>query len=257
MKKCSVLTFIFGKGYEKLHEPLHPDPEVEYVLVTDDKSLKSNVWKITYDDSLEGLTGFEKCFRVRYNAFKYCTTSICMTVDGSIAVNKFPQQLYDKFQDGKYDICLMPHPLWADFQTEYSAWIKMRNYPIENARRFFEFLSRARYDLSYKSLFQLCFSIKRKCKTTSDIDSMTFSLLKYLSTTSQFERLDQTVFSFVMNRYFSNLKVLPVSEQILRSDCMTWYWHNTDKPNMNIFYDIDKPDMKYMFNREVECIYLK
>ena len=52
------------------------------------------------------------------------------------------------------------------------------------------------------------------------------------------------------------MKVLPVSEQVVRSDYMTWYWHNTDKPNMNIFYDISKPDMKYVFNKEVECMYI-
>lgn len=59
-----------------------------------------------------------------------------------------------------------------------------------------------------------------------------------------------------MNRYFCDLKVLPVSEQVVRSQYMTWYWHNTDKPNMNIFYDINKPDMKYVFNKEVECMYI-
>ena len=255
-KKCSVLTFIFGKGYEKLHEPKCPDPDVEYVLVTDDRDLKSDVWKIVYDMSFEGMSGFEKCFRTRYNVFNYCSTDVCMTVDGSIAVDKFPWPLYNKFQEGNYDICLMPHPLWADFQTEYNAWIRMRNYPVANARRFFEFLTKAKYNLEYKSLFQLCFSMKRKSKATSDIDNMTFSLLKYLSTEDQFERLDQTVFSFVMNRYFCDLKVLPVSEQVVRSDYMTWYWHNTDKPNMNIFYDISKPDMKYVFNKEVECMYI-
>lgn len=84
------------------------------------------------------------------------------------------------------------------------------------------------------------------------------SLLKYLSISQEsFERLDQTVFSFVINRYFSNLKVLPVSEQIVRSYALTWFWHKSNNKNMNIFYDISKPDMKWMFNNQVECIYLK
>lgn len=87
---------------------------------------------------------------------------------------------------------------------------------------------------------------------------MTMALLKYLSINQdKFERLDQTVFSFVMNRYFSHLKVLPVSEQIVRSCALTWYWHNSMNKNMNVFYDINKPDIKWMFNKEVECMYLK
>ena len=60
-----------------------------------------------------------------------------------------------------------------------------------------------------------------------------------------------------MNRYFSNLKVLPVSEQIVRSYALTWYWHKSSNKNMNVFYDINKPDMKFVFNKEMECMYLK
>lgn len=114
------------------------------------------------------------------------------------------------------------------------------------------------YDVKYKGLFQLCFSIKRRGKTTDDIDGMTFSFLKYLSGPGRFERLDQTVFTFVMNRYFNVLKVLPVSEQIYHDNpYFQWYWHGSDNPNNNIFYDIRKPDIKYVFDREVECVYLK
>ena len=57
--------------------------------------------------------------------------------------------------------------------------------------------------------------------------------------------------------WFYDKKILPVSEQILRSDYMTWFWHRSNNKNMNIFYDINKPDMKWMFNKQVECMYLK
>lgn len=66
----------------------------------------------------------------------------------------------------------------------------MRNYPFERAQNFFNFLNKAHYDIEYYGLFQLCFSIKRRTKITSDIDSMTFALIKYLSSETEFERLD-------------------------------------------------------------------
>lgn len=59
-----------------------------------------------------------------------------------------------------------------------------------------------------------------------------------------------------MNTFFSSMKVLPVSEQIVRSSAVQWYWHNSDKPNMNIGYDMHREDKKFMFNREVTCMYL-
>lgn len=52
------------------------------------------------------------------------------------------------------------------------------------------------------------------------------------------------------------MKVLPVSEQVVRSSAIQWYWHNSDKPNMNIGYDMSREDKKFMFNREVTCMYL-
>ena len=257
--KYTILSFIIGKNYELLHEIVNKQNDVEYILVTDDKELKSNTWNIVYDeDLLKYQSGFERCFAIRYNVFKYCSTDICVTIDGSIEVSGSLDKLIETFNVGKYDICLMPHPIWADFISEYQAWIRMRNYPKENAQLFFKLLSDAKYDCSYKSLFQLCFSIKRNTKTTAAIDSMTMSLLKYLSISQEsFERLDQTVFSFVINRYFSNLKVLPVSEQIVRSYALTWFWQKTNNKNMDIFYDISKPDIKWMFNNQVECMYLK
>ena len=67
MKKYSVLTFIIGKGYEKVHEIENMQDDVEYLLVTDDPDLKSNTWKVTYDEDLLSFkTPFERCFRVRY-----------------------------------------------------------------------------------------------------------------------------------------------------------------------------------------------
>lgn len=64
------------------------------------------------------------------------------------------------------------------------------------------------------------------------------------------------MYSFVLNKWFSDIKVLPVSEQILRSDYMTWYWHKSVKKNENWFMTPGKPDYKFVFNKQVECVQL-
>lgn len=87
MHKYSILTFIIGKGYEKVHEIVNKQDDVEYLLITDDSDLKSSTWKVIYDDNLmQYKTPFERCFRIRYNVFKYCNTDICITVDGSMHI---------------------------------------------------------------------------------------------------------------------------------------------------------------------------
>ena len=45
MKKYSILTFNFG-NYEVFREPEAVDENCEYVYVTDNPNLKSNIWKI-------------------------------------------------------------------------------------------------------------------------------------------------------------------------------------------------------------------
>ena len=259
--KYTILTFIIGKGYEKVHEIINKQDDVEYLLITDDNTLQSNTWQVIYDkDLLQYKSPFEKCFKVRYNVFKYCTSDICVTIDGSMQVKGSLDKLIDKFNQGQYDICLMPHPFWNDFYTEYNAWMRMRNYPLIQAQRAINYFQDHNYDFSYKGLFQLCFSIKRRSDLTNDIDKQTYKCLEDLSYNSQlskeFERLDQTVFTYVVNKFFNNIKVLPVSEQVVRSYAIQWYWHNSENPNNNIGYDIDKEDKKFVFNKEVICEYL-
>jgi len=51
MSNCrySILTFIIGKGYEKVHEIVNKQDDVEYILVTNDKDLQSKSWNVVYD----------------------------------------------------------------------------------------------------------------------------------------------------------------------------------------------------------------
>ena len=253
--KYTVLCYIINK-YEIVHEVLEKDPDAEYLLITDDPDLKSETWQVIYDKDLEGLSTFDKCYAIRFNLFKYATSDICIYIDANIQVKKPLNILIDTMDQGDYDMCMMPHPLNSTFVPEYKNWISWRKYPPECAKKFFQLLKDTGYDLNYKSLFQGCFKIMRRGKLNSDFERMTLAFLKYLGTESEIERLDQTVYSFVLNKWFCRAKVLPVSEQILRSDWMTWFWHNSCNPNLNAFYDITKPDLKYVFNQPHECLYL-
>ena len=256
MNRYTILTYIINR-YEYVKEVKEKDPNAEYVLVTDDKDLVSSTWNVVYDESLNSLpSALDKCYSIRFNVFKYCHSPICVYLDSNVQINKPLTKLLDIFESGKYDMCLMPHPLRNDFFSEYRAWISGRGYPAENAVRFFKMLGDSHYPSDYKGLFQGTFKIVRNDKTNADFERLSLAFMKYLGTEQQIERVDQTVYSFVLNTWFYDKKILPVSEQILRSDYMTWFWHKSDKKNMNIFYNIEKPDIKWMFNKQVECLYL-
>lgn len=255
-KRYTVLTYNI-QHYEIVHEIEEKDPNAEYLLVTDDKDLKSETWEVIYDERLEGMSTFDKCYSIRFNLFRYCHTDICVRVDGNVKINRSLKCLVDLFERGKYDAALMPHPLRYNFIEEYDEWVKVRAYPSQQRDRCLEIMREGGYDFNYKGLFQLCFAINRRGAITNDIDKMTIDLMRKMGSEHMIERIDQIPFSYIMNKYFSHLKILPVSEQILRSPYMTWYHHGGEVPNTFVSYDENEDDIHYMFNRQVKCLYLK
>lgn len=251
-KRYTVLTYIIN-AYEGVHEIDECDPEAEYILVTDDKELHSNTWRVIYDADLEGLSVFDKCYAIRFNCFKYATTDICVRLDGSIRVMASLKPLIDIFEQGGYDAGLMPHPLRYNFKEEYDVWVKHRGYPRKQAQHCIEALKNLGYEFEYKGMFQGCMSIQRRGELTDNIDRQTLSLMKQLGKEGVIERLDQIPLSFIVNTQFTHLRVMPISERILMSYALQWYEHNSNRPNFNV---LPTPNRAWMFNQEVECINL-
>lgn len=252
-KRYSVLTYIVC-NYEIVHEIGEKDPEAEYILVTDDPKLKSDTWTVVVDTGLQG-SPFDKCFTIRYNSFKYCNTDICIRVDGSVRILHSLKPIIDTFIEGGYDACLMPHPVHDRFKDEYKLWIKIRNYPKSQADRCIASMAERGYDFNYRGLFQECFSIFHKGELASTIDRETFTYIKELGQEGKIERLDQIPWSFIMNTRHSDMKLMLVGEQILRSYYMQWYRHNSDTPqiNLNGFGGVEE---HYVFNKKESCLYI-
>lgn len=253
--RYTVLTYNIDH-YEMLHEVMEKDPEAEYIYVTDDPELKSETWTVVYDNCLEELSVFDKCYAIRFNPFKYCHSDICLRIDGSISIIKSLKPLIDIFENGNFDMALMPHSWRDNLIEEYQIWVNGRGYDARQAEHCINDMRERGYDFRYRGLFQLCFSIQRNDETTRELNSRTLKYLKELGHDGTIERLDQIPFSYIMNTYYSDKKVMAVSEQIIRSPFMQWYYHNSNTPNVQTTYDLSKKDVKYMFNKEVECLYL-
>lgn len=225
--RYTVLTYIFN-GYERVHEIRKKDPDADYVLVTDDPHLTSETWFVIYDP-MPRYSAFAKCYQVRFHPFRYAGTPIIVRVDGSIGINKPLKPIVDEFERGKYDRCLMIHPHRNTLPDEYNVWCRTRGFSIRQAAKCMKALERMGYDLRQQGLYQGCFEVQRDNRTNNDINDLTFALLCLMGTGS-IERIDQTITSAIINRFYSNLKVLPVSEDIITDgDLMTWYFHNSGK----------------------------
>lgn len=228
--RYTILTYIFN-NYEFVREPCVIDPEAEYLLITDDKALTSKNWKIIYDERLEGLSVFDKCYYVRFHLFDYAKTDICIRLDGSIQIKDSLKPIVDRFQELKADILLMINPVHNYLLDDYEQWVETRNYPKEAADRAKKKIASLGYDESYKGYYQANFVIERNNELTQGIDNKTFHLLKELGVNGVIDRFDQPIWAFVINKYYANrIKVMTVSVYIITcSRYLQWYMHNTDK----------------------------
>ena len=115
-------------------------------------------------------------------------------------------------------------------RDEYDVWIKTRHYPKEQATRCMKAMERMGYNLSQRGLIQACFEVVRNTAVNHDLNDMTFGLLALLGN-GRIERLDQTVTSFVLQRFFPKVKLMCVSETIITDgQLMQWYIHNSCTP---------------------------
>ena len=249
-KKYSVLSYDIG-NYEILKEVKYKSPNAEYLYITDDRSLTSSTWEMVYVDNPHPEDNFDLCYDIRFNPFKYAHTDIVLRIDGSMQVIGNTDELIDKFNEGGYDICLCIHPVRNTLLEEYRCWCACRGYKPEQANKILSFMANYEgYDVkNYKGLYQYNFMIQRKNKINFDLNSFTLSLLKYLAEDGkQIERLDQTVGSFVINKYFQNLNVMAVDNRIGYSKYFAWYAHNSNVK----FPTPDKPIEPYLFNSPVD-----
>lgn len=249
MKRYSVLMYNFN-GYEVFREPLVIDPECEYVYVTD-KYIHSINWKIVNDKSLAGLSTFDKCYAVRFNLFNYVSTDVCIYIDASMQINDSFHSIYSTFIDNGMDLGLVIHDK-NNVYDEYQIWLKDRNYNYNQYVKCLAMFESAKYDPKYKGLYAGGFRVVKKTDATTKIDSMTYNILKKLGTNGVIERLDQTIYSFVLNKWFENkVAVLPIHTNIYQSRYLTWMCHGSSIPhpcNLNITYD------GYLFNQLVELV---
>ena len=247
----SVLTYIVG-NYETVHEIKEKSPNAEYILVTDNKALTSSTWTVVYVDNPHPEDPFDLCYHIRFHPFNYVNTDIVIRIDGSMGVNKSLDEIVDFFNNG-WDITLGIHPSRANLYDEYVAWVVQRGYDKKHAEDILNFLVRMEgYDVkNIKGLYQYNFMIQRNNRMNNLLNDLTYDYLRLLAPKDKLiERLDQTIGSFVINKYFTDMKVLPVDQRLFHGDYFTWYAHGSDVP-LQFNGEMSTP---YLFNEEIATV---
>ncbi len=152
--KYAVITYIFGKNKEILRNPLVIDKDIEYICVTDQKNIKSKIWKIVYDDIPEANCIRDKMVYVKYRPFKYTNADKICVIDGSIEIKKSIIKLFKQLEHK--DILIKKHPGRDNLNVELNAWNILRGMSILDIAKFKFIADKNNIDLNKKFLIESC-----------------------------------------------------------------------------------------------------
>lgn len=244
-KKYSILTYIFG-NYEFVREPLEIDDECEYILITDNKNLKSKKWKIIYlSDDFNDYTPISKTFYVRYHPFEFVNTDTVLLLDGSMEVRKSLKKLFTDFFNGNYDCALGTFPYAIKSIDElYSYWIKYRNYDIHQANKNKSFLKACKIDVP-KIYHETGYMLFKKNSICLQFLETVFLSIKEISPSyNNLDRLDQPILNGILYGLYSEMNVLSLSRELIQSQYIQYYKHNT---NNKLVINIDRNFVNGMY----------
>lgn len=233
--KYAVIMYNFN-NYEIMRDvpDCALDSDIEYLYITDNPNLKANNWKIILDHDLDGLSPFDKCYRVRFNLFKYTDAEMVLYVDGSLQIQKNPKRYFEKFAASGKDVGIMVHPWRTNMYDEYREWVATRNYPKTSAFKCLSYMEEHGYDIrNYKGLYQLTMRIVKNSKENQELDTRTFEVLRELSEDGKIERIDQTIYSYLLNTEFLNLSLYVFNDNSIHNEILVCNPHGKIGPSRN------------------------
>lgn len=198
-EKVIVYTCNFGQ-YEAVKEPLFIDPNVEYILFTDDKSLTSKYWKVVFLE--EALDNPRRTSRLpKIMAHKYLPPhDISVYIDSSLEIKvKNVQEMVNECLEG-FDMALYKH-YERDCVYDEIDFVMNHSDRIVSNRELCERQIKKYNDINYprkNGLYENAFIVRRNVKSTRELNE-----IWWREYTQGAER-DQFVLMYALN--FSKVK---------------------------------------------------
>lgn len=245
-KRYTVMTYIMG-SYEKVHEVKEKSPNAQYLLITDREDLESKTWKVICDSTLYG-SAANKTRDVKWHPWRYTDDNIVIMLDGSISVNESLDEIVEAFVAGGYELGMMIHPERNTARDEMNAWMDWRCLNPNDAERQLSVMESSGYSInSYRGLYQCCLKICRRTPAVMRWLETVAGLLTLCGNRGEYATPEQVLASFALNKWWSFLPVMWVSERLINSHYLTWYIHGTDNPLIHT--EFIQP---YAFNKPVD-----
>lgn len=237
MKTYSILTYNFG-NYEVFREPEEVDENCEYVYVTDNPKLKSNIWNIKVENKFKNNSPYYKTFYVRYHPFEYVSTNTCIVIDSSMKIKRKLDKVVEDFIKSNNDIGLLLMPFHDNKPfEEIGIWNKklrrLNNEQTLLLYKLYEYYGMQNYRGGIDAGFKI---VKNNC-LTDDFHNTIWQHILFLRGENDICRLDQVVLSLILYKMYDNLSVMLFSRKWIQSSYIGYCRHGTNIEN--VFNDID------------------
>lgn len=229
MPKYSILSCIFS-GYEMVREVLDPNPDIEYIMVTDNPDLRSETWRILYyPQLLDYPEGQDRWAYVRYHPFEFVNTNICLYIDGSIQIKKDPIDVLRKFENENWEYGTLQNTIVNDIRTEVNRWAYYGYYGFskEDAERVVQYLDDA--DYHSEGLLQSTMIIYKNTKFTRAINSHTWTVMFLWGKNGQVDRINQTALTYAVYKMaYQDHRFILMHNRFLFCKWFEYYYHNSE-----------------------------
>lgn len=219
----SVLT-VNTNHYEKIHEVQNPNPNVEYICVTDDETLTSETWKIVYVKDVWFLY-------VKHHVFEFVSTDVCLWLDGSYQITDDPtNDFVIPFIKSDKEMMISIHESRTNVFDELCQWWNYRGIPDENIKALNNILILNKMS-GHDILFQTsCFLVKNT-ESVRKIYEHVVNIEKACSVVAPY-RDDQVITSLCIAKLYPNWDklVLMNFEKTSNNKYFHWCLHGTNSP---------------------------
>jgi len=204
MQKFCVFTTLFG-NYEALNEQkVAQNSKVDFICFTDDRNLKSNIWKIRVVDPILPLDNVRSAKTIKINPHKYLQDyETSLYIDNSITLKVEPEQIIKDLNPNEYDMFSYKHSFRKTLMEEFETVLK---YDYDKPNIIFEQLnaySVIEPELFYQQPYWGGFLLRNHNKP-SIIEAME----DWSTQVMRYSRRDQLSMNYILQKYNLKFKAL-------------------------------------------------
>ena len=212
--KYSIYTWVFDNILPTVSDI---DPNAEYIVITDNKDLcnnsKQNIWNIIYEESLKTMDEYEKILYCISHPFKYCNNDIVIKFDSKIQFEKHPTFILQHYIYKHNNISFIANSKYNNINEYYKNLYNSENTDKNNIINELTKLKQLNVDLN-AHLYKYNFIIQSKNKDNENLNNLVYALGLYLK---DFNIPIDILFSYIVNKFFNDLRILILKEDILDS----------------------------------------